>query len=117
MSVHDESWDRPTCEYCNQTIAFGSRTNHANCRFAKYIGKKVVLNVKLDKMPPFWFSSMVRDAQEILEEGREYTVKNVNPASSWCAVVLEEEPAKEFNLGWFNLIGEAAPNPVGNLDW
>jgi hypothetical protein len=117
MSVHDETWDRSQCEYCGNTISFGSRTNHAASRFNKFIGKKVVLNVKLDKMPPFWFTTIVRDAVELLEEGVEYTVKNVNPASSWCAVVLEEKPAKEFNLGWFDIVGEPKPNLIGSLEW
>lgn len=117
MSIHDESWDRPTCEYCGQPIVYGERTNHTHCRFNKYLGKKVSLCVSLDAMPPFWFTSIVRDAQELLREGETYTVRSVKPASSWCAVVFEELPAKEFNLGWFNLVGEASPNPVGNLEW
>lgn len=116
MSIHDESWDRPTCEHCGQEIIYGGRTNHTICRFNKYVGKKVKLNVKLDKMPPFWFTNIVRDAQELLQEDAEYTVKAVHPASSWCAVELEEVPAKEFNLGWFSVVEEEGSDLLGNLE-
>ena len=117
MSIHDESWDRPTCEHCNQEIVYGSRDNHTLCRFQKYIGAKVKLNVKLDKMPAFWFTNIVRDAQELLREGEIYTVKAAHPASSWCAVELEEISAAQFNLGWFDIVGEAKASLIENLDW
>ena len=117
MSIYDESWDRPTCEHCGREIVYGERVNHTLCRFQKYIGKKVKLNVKLAAMPPFWFTNIVRDAQELLEEGMVYTVKAVHPASSWCAVELEEIAAKEFNLGWFDVVNESKPSAVGNLNW
>lgn len=55
-------------------------------------------------MPPFWFTNIVRDAQELLREDGIYTVKAVHPASSWCAVELEEIADKEFNLGWFDAL-------------
>jgi hypothetical protein len=106
MSIHDESWDRPTCECCGERIQYGERTNHTHCRFNKYVGKKVILNVKLDAMPPFWFAPIIKDAKKLLREGEVYTVKSVNPASSWCAVTLEESPAKEFNLSWFRALEE-----------
>jgi hypothetical protein len=120
MSIHDESWDRPTCEHCNQEIVYGGRTNHTLCRFQKYIGKQVQLNVKLAAMPPFWFSNIVKDAQEFLKEGEIYTVKAVHPASSWCAVELEEIPNKEFALSWFDVADEPNADLIGswgNLEW
>ena len=117
MSIHDESWDRPICEHCNQEIVYGGRTNHTLCRFQKYIGAKVKLNVNLDAMPPFWFTNIVRDAQELLCEDEIYTVKAVHSASSWCAVELEEVSAAQFNLGWFDIVGEENNNLIGKLDW
>ena len=116
MSIHDESWDRPTCEHCNQTIEYGEKAAHLNCRFDKYVGKKVQLSVKLAAMPPFWFTNIVKDAQALLEEGKVYTVKAAHPASSWCAVELEGVAA-QFNLGWFSIVGEPEENLLGNLEW
>ena len=116
MSIHDETWDRPICEHCNQEIVYGGRTNHTLCRVQKYIGKQVRLNVKLAAMPPFWFTNIVKDAQALLEEGKVYTVKAVHPASSWCAVELEGVAA-EFNLGWFSIVDEPEENLLGNLEW
>lgn len=116
MSIHDESWDRPICEYCNQEIVYGGRANHTLCRFQKYIGKHVKLNVKLAAIPPFWFTNIVRDAQTLLKEDQIYKVKAVHPASSWCAVELEEVSAAQFNLGWFDVADESKPSAVDNLD-
>lgn len=33
MSVHDETWDRPICNYCNKTIKYGEKSLHkdGNC--------------------------------------------------------------------------------------
>lgn len=28
MSVHDETWDRPICEYCGEYIKYGQKTHH-----------------------------------------------------------------------------------------
>ena len=117
MSVHDESWGRPTCEHCNKTIEYGERAAHLRCRFNKYVGKRVRLNVKLAAMPPFWFTNIVRAAQELLQEGKIYTVKAVHPASSWCAVELEEVAGKEFSLSWFDVIDNPNTDLIGNLEW
>lgn len=30
MSVEDETWDRPICEFCKKTIPYGAKHKHAN---------------------------------------------------------------------------------------
>jgi hypothetical protein len=49
----------------------------------------------------FWFTNIIKDADELLEVGKQYTVSKVEPYSSWCSVVLEEFPDKKFTLGFF----------------
>jgi len=49
----------------------------------------------------FWFVNMVKDANELLEIGKEYTITKIELASSWCAVILDEFPDKKFSLSWF----------------
>lgn len=48
-----------------------------------------------------WFQNMIKDAEELLEKGKEYTLVKVHPFSSWCAVELEEIPGKTFSLNFF----------------
>ena len=50
----------------------------------------------------FWFTNIVKDADELLEVGKEYTIKKLELASSWCAVILEEFPEHKFSLGFFD---------------
>jgi hypothetical protein len=49
----------------------------------------------------FWFTNIIKDAEELLEIGKEYTVSKIELASSWCGVILEEFPEKKFALSWF----------------
>lgn len=51
---------------------------------------------------PFWFTNILKDADDLLEVGKEYTITKLELASSWCAVILEEFPDKKFALSWFN---------------
>ena len=37
----------------------------------------------------FWFTNIIKDADELLEVGKQYTVSKVEPYSSWSSVVLE----------------------------
>lgn len=50
----------------------------------------------------FWFTNIIQDAENFLELGKEYTVKELQLASSWCGVILEEFPDKIFSLSFFN---------------
>ena len=50
---------------------------------------------------PFWFTNILKDANDLLEIGKEYTITKIELASSWCAVILEEFPDKKFSLSWF----------------
>jgi hypothetical protein len=50
----------------------------------------------------FWFVNIVKDANELLEVGKEYTISKLKLASSWCGVILEEFPDHKFSLSWFN---------------
>lgn len=50
----------------------------------------------------FFFQNILKDANDLLEIGKEYTITKIELASSWCAVILEEFPDKQFSLSWFN---------------
>jgi len=50
----------------------------------------------------FWFVNIVKDANDLLEIGKEYTIKKLELASSWCGVILEEFPDHKFSLSFFD---------------
>ena len=58
--------------------------------------------VKFTGTRMFWFANMVKDANDLLEIGKEYTITKIELASSWCAVILEEFPEHKFALSWFS---------------
>jgi len=49
----------------------------------------------------FWFTNIIKDANELLEVGKEYTISKLELASSWCGVRVEEIPDKLFALSFF----------------
>jgi hypothetical protein len=49
----------------------------------------------------FWFTNIMKDAENLLEKGKTYHIKSIEPASSWCPVILEEFPDVTFSLGFF----------------
>ena len=53
----------------------------------------------------FWFTSMIKDSDELLEVGKEYTIRTLAVASSWCGITLEEitknEEHPKFPLSFF----------------
>jgi hypothetical protein len=63
---------------------------------------KVGSKVTYEGTHHFWFTSIIKDANELLEVGKEYTVLKLVLASSWCGVRLEEFPDKVFALSFFN---------------
>jgi hypothetical protein len=50
----------------------------------------------------FWFTDIVDNANTLLEIGKQYTLKMVEPASSWVCVRLEEFPEHDFALYFFD---------------
>jgi hypothetical protein len=60
----------------------------------------------------FWFVNMVKDANELLEIGKEYTISKIELASSWCGVVLEEFPEHKFSLSFFTYDKELTTQEV-----
>lgn len=60
----------------------------------------------------FWFTNMVKDAEELLAPGKEYTVSSLSLGSSWCGVVLEEFPEHKFSLSWFEYPEELTTEEV-----
>ena len=60
----------------------------------------------------FFFKNILKDANELLEIGKEYTITKIELASSWCGVVLEEFPDKKFSLSWFNYEKELTTEEV-----
>lgn len=61
-------------------------------------GSKVIYN----GTKPFWFTNIVKDAEDNLEVGKQYTVLRIELASSWCAVILEEFQDFKFSLSFFS---------------
>ena len=49
----------------------------------------------------FWFTDIIQNAQNSLVRGKEYTLKTINVASSWCCITLEETGSKEYSLSFF----------------
>jgi len=49
----------------------------------------------------FWFVNIVKDANELLELGKEYTITKLQLASSWCGVIVQEFPEHKFSLSFF----------------
>ena len=64
----------------------------------------------------FWFTNIVKDAEELLELGKEYTVSKLELASSWCGVRLEEIPEKLFSLSFFDYEKDMTTEEVRNLE-
>jgi hypothetical protein len=62
------------------------------------IGSKVIFK----GVHMFWFQNIVKDANELLELGKEYTISKLKLNSSWCSVVLEEFPEHKFSLSFFD---------------
>lgn len=50
----------------------------------------------------FWFTDIVQNAEDNLEIGKEYTIKSISPASSWCEVKVEEFPDVSLALSFFD---------------
>jgi hypothetical protein len=64
----------------------------------------------------FWFFNIIKDANDLLEIGKEYTITKIEPASSWCAVVLQEFPEHRFALNWFAYEKELTTEEVRNIE-
>lgn len=62
------------------------------------VGSKVIFR----KTHTFWFTNIVKDANDLLVVDKEYTVAKIELASSWCGVRLEEFPDKLFALSFFD---------------
>ena len=60
----------------------------------------------------FFFQNILKDANELLEIGKEYTITKIELASSWCAVILEEFPDKKFSISWFDYEKELTTEEV-----
>lgn len=54
----------------------------------------------------FWYWSVVKAAQQLLEVGKVYTVEKCEPFSSWVSVELKEFPEQRFTLSFFDMNNE-----------
>jgi len=72
--------------------------------------------VKFKGTRMFWFVNMVKDADELLEIGKEYTITKIELASSWCAVILDEFPDHKFALSWFTYDKDLTTEEVISLE-
>jgi hypothetical protein len=64
----------------------------------------------------FFFQNILKDANDLLEIGKEYTITKIELASSWCAVTLDEFPDKKFSLAWFSYEKELTTEEVIKLE-
>jgi hypothetical protein len=64
----------------------------------------------------FWLASIVKDANDLLELNKEYTITKIELASSWCAVILDEFPDKKFALSWFSYEKDLTTEEVMKLE-
>ena len=64
----------------------------------------------------FFFQNILKDANELLEVDKQYTVIKLELASSWCAVILEEFPDKKFSISWFSYEKELTTQEVTQLE-
>jgi hypothetical protein len=64
----------------------------------------------------FFFQNILKDANDLLEIGKEYTITKIELASSWCAVILQEFPDKKFALNWFSYDKELTTEEVIKLE-
>jgi hypothetical protein len=55
---------------------------------------------------------MISDAEKNLTRGNTYTLKDIEPFSSWVRVTLEEFPEMELTLSFFEW--EKPTSPVAN---
>ena len=63
---------------------------------------KVGTKITFRGVRSFWFSNIIRDANDLLEVDKEYTILKLEPLSSWCKIVLEEFPYYIFPLSFFD---------------
>ena len=63
---------------------------------------KIGSKVTFKGLHMFWFTNIVEAANKLLEFDVEYTIKKIEPASSWCSVTLEEFPDQQFALSFFH---------------
>lgn len=74
---------------------------------------KVGSKVKFKGTPAvFWFQNIIKDANDLLELGKEYTISKLRLNSSWCSVVLEEFPDHKFSLSFFEYEKTQTTNEV-----
>ena len=64
----------------------------------------------------FWFTNIIKDANDLLEIDREYTIIKLELASSWCGVKLKEFPEKIFALHWFEYQKDLTNDEVRELE-
>ncbi len=64
----------------------------------------------------FFFNNILKDANDLLEIGKEYTITKIELASSWCAVILDEFPDKKFSLAWFTYDKDLTTEEVIKLE-
>ena len=64
----------------------------------------------------FFFKNILKDANDLLEIGKEYTITKIELASSWCAVILQEFPDNQFSISWLNYEKELTTEEVMKIE-
>lgn len=60
MSVEDETWDRPECEFCKKIILYGDRSSHRNgdCLNLGFVKRVMKLDKNLAKEMQQYFNRL-----------------------------------------------------------
>lgn len=58
----------------------------------------------------FWFTDIIANAEWELRIGEIYTLKSIEPSSSWACITLEETGDTEFSLGFFDDLSASDQN-------
>ena len=60
----------------------------------------------------FWFKDVLKNAENNLKVGEEYTLARMRLNSSWCSIYLEEFPDLKFSLSFFTYPKERTTDEV-----
>ncbi len=85
MSVHDETWDRPICEFCQKEIPYGEKLSHRRKECLNVVKTHAETDTELKLLTKKLFQ--ILDTKEESDSGREFSPVFI----SCCRAHLNEE--------------------------
>jgi hypothetical protein len=86
MSIHDETWDRPICDFCGKEIPYGEKLSHRRKECLNT--SKINTEPELKTLVKRFFE--ILDQKEESDSGREFSPVFI----SCCRARLNEELGK-----------------------